>query len=81
MKVSGEATGAPIAPNRSDDETKAIAVWRNDTAVVFQPREPDSVQRFYQQFRCDTAYGWLCDPRFMHDSRKIQPWTMWTAFA
>ena len=62
VKVSGEATGAYSAKTDPDDETKAIAVWRNDT-VVFQAREPRiRCSASTSSSRCDTAYGWLCDP-------------------
>lgn len=50
VKVSGEATGAYSAKTDPDDETKAIAVWRNDTVVFQATGAKDSVQRFYQQF-------------------------------
>lgn len=33
VKVSGETTGAYSAKTDPNDETKAIAVWRNDTVV------------------------------------------------
>lgn len=50
VKVSGEATGAYSAKTDPNDETKAIAVWRNDTVVFQATGAKDSVQRFYQQF-------------------------------
>lgn len=50
VKVSGEATGAYSAKTDLNDETKAIAVWRNDTVVFQATGVKDSVQRFYQQF-------------------------------
>lgn len=50
VKVSGEATGSYSAKTDPNDETKAIAVWRNDTVVFQATGAKDSVQRFYQQF-------------------------------
>lgn len=50
VKVSGEATGAYSAKTDPNDETKAIAVWRNDTVVFQATGAKDSVRRFYQQF-------------------------------
>lgn len=50
VKVSGEATGAYSAKTDPNDETKAIAVWRNDTVVFQATGVKDSVRRFYQQF-------------------------------
>ncbi|MDH7887456.1 hypothetical protein [Bifidobacterium catenulatum] len=50
VKVSGEATGAYSAKTDPNDETKAIAVWRNDTVVFQATGAKDSVCRFYQQF-------------------------------
>ena len=50
VKVSGEATGAYSAKTDLNDETKAFAVWRNDTVVFQATGVKDSVQRFYQQF-------------------------------
>lgn len=50
VKVSGEATGAYSAKTDPNDETKAIAVWRNDTVVFQATGAKGSVQRFYQQF-------------------------------
>lgn len=50
VKVSGEATGAYSAKTDPNDETKAIAVWRNDTVVFQATGAKDPVRRFYQQF-------------------------------
>lgn len=50
VKVSGKATGAYSAKTDPNDETKAIAVWRNDTVVFQATGAKDSVRRFYQQF-------------------------------
>ena len=33
-----------------DDDTKAVAVWRNDTVVFYATGAKNDIQRFYQQF-------------------------------
>ena len=54
VKVSGEATGAYSAKTDPDDET---IPWCS------KPREPRiRCSASTSSSRCDTAYGWLCDP-------------------
>ena len=50
VKVSGKTTGAYSAKADPDDDTKAVAVWRNDTVVFYATGAKNDVQRFYQQF-------------------------------
>ena len=48
--VSGKTTGAYSAKADPDDDTKAVAVWRNDTVVFYATGAKNDIQRFYQQF-------------------------------
>ena len=50
VKVSGKTTGAYSAKADPDDDTKAVAVWRNDTVVFYATGAKNDIQRFYQQF-------------------------------
>ncbi|RGS65776.1 hypothetical protein [Bifidobacterium adolescentis] len=50
VKVSGKTTGAYSAKANPDDDTKAVAVWRNDTVVFYATGAKNDIQRFYQQF-------------------------------
>lgn len=50
VKVSGAAKGSYLVKVDDDDDTKAVAVWQNDTAV-FQVTGPKAdVLDFYQKF-------------------------------
>lgn len=50
VKVSGNATGSYVAKTDAADETKAVALWQNDTVVFQATGAKDSVERFYQKF-------------------------------
>ena len=43
-------SGAYSAKADPDDDTKAVAVWRNDTVVFYATGAKNDIQRFYQQF-------------------------------
>lgn len=50
VKVSGKNTGTYSVNLDNDDDSKAVAVWQNDTVVFYATGAKASVQRFYQQF-------------------------------
>ena len=50
VKVSGNSTGSYVVKSDADDDSKAVALWQNDTAVFQATGTKDSVQRFYQKF-------------------------------
>lgn len=50
VKVSGKNTGSYSVNLDSTDDSKAIAVWQNDTVVFYATGAKNAVHRFYQQF-------------------------------
>ncbi|MCH9275139.1 hypothetical protein JS533_002450 [Bifidobacterium amazonense] len=50
VKVSGQATGNYVAKTDANDDTKAVAVWRNDTVVFQATGVKAGVERFYPKF-------------------------------
>lgn len=50
VKVSGEVVGKYDVKANEDDDTKATAVWRNDTVVFSATGAKDSVVSIYQLF-------------------------------
>ena len=50
VKVSGKNTGTYSVNLDNNDDSKAVAVWQNDTVVFYATGAKASVQRFYQQF-------------------------------
>ncbi|NEG89658.1 hypothetical protein [Bifidobacterium aerophilum] len=50
VKVSGEAKGSYTAKTDANDDSKAIAVWQNDTVVFQVTGAKAAVERFYQKF-------------------------------
>ncbi len=50
VKVSGETKGSYVAKLDAADDTKAVAVWQNDTVVFQATGAEDSVADFYMEF-------------------------------
>lgn len=50
VKVSGQTTGNYVARLDASDDTKAIAVWRNDTAVFQATGAEEALVDFYMAF-------------------------------
>ena len=50
VKVSGETKGNYVAKLDAADDTKAVAVWQNDTVVFQATGAEDSVVDFYMEF-------------------------------
>ena len=50
VKVSGETKGSYVAKLDAADDTKAVAVWQNDTVVFQATGAKDSVVDFYMEF-------------------------------
>lgn len=50
VKVSGDTTGSYVVKTDASDETKAVALWQNDTVVFQVTGSKDAVMRFYQEF-------------------------------
>ncbi|KFI47249.1 hypothetical protein [Bifidobacterium biavatii] len=50
VKVSGQSTGNYVAKTDANDDTKAVAVWRNDTVVFQVTGAKAGVERFYPKF-------------------------------
>ena len=50
VKVSGDSTGSYVVREDDTDDTKAVGLWQNGTAVFQATGMKESVQRFYQKF-------------------------------
>ena len=50
VKVSGETKGSYVARVDAADDTKAVAVWQNDTAVFRASGAEEAVMDFYMAF-------------------------------
>lgn len=50
VKVSGDATGSYTAKVDASDDTKAVALWQNDTVVFQATGQKAAVERFYKEF-------------------------------
>lgn len=50
VKVAGNATGSYVVKTDSTDDSKAVALWQNDTVVFQATGSKDAVERFYQKF-------------------------------
>ena len=48
--MSGETKGSYVAKLDAADDTKAVAVWQNDTVVFQATGAEDSVADFYMEF-------------------------------
>lgn len=50
VKVNGSTVGSYTVKTDASDDTKAVAVWQNDTAVFQASGLKESVLRFYEKF-------------------------------
>lgn len=50
VKVNGNAVGTYVVKADASDDSKAVALWQNDTVVFQATGTTEAVQRFYQQF-------------------------------